>query len=223
MKLSMARVSVSAWTCQTCSRMSAREMIWPWFGEVAEQVGFHDGEVGDAVGGDEFEGGEVDGAVVELKWRGLPRRQPDFRLRLVPPEAAQQGLDADDEDVEVEGLGEIVVGAGFQAFEDVFGPGAGGEHENGGEVLACAQFGDYVESVVAGEHQSRTMPSVFSGGASARAVSPSAFVAASIALGLQVIEQPLREVLFVFDEGDERGLAHRDDSTLLRRGRRGGG
>ena len=34
-------------------------------GEVAEEVGFHNGEVGGAVGGDEFEGGEVDGAAVE--------------------------------------------------------------------------------------------------------------------------------------------------------------
>ena len=34
-------------------------------GEVAEEVGFHEGEVGGAVGGDEFEGIEADGAVVE--------------------------------------------------------------------------------------------------------------------------------------------------------------
>ena len=34
-------------------------------GEVTEEIGFHKGEVGGAVGGDEFEGVEADGAVVE--------------------------------------------------------------------------------------------------------------------------------------------------------------
>ena len=34
-------------------------------GQKAEQVGLHDGEVGEAIGGDEFESIEVDGSVVE--------------------------------------------------------------------------------------------------------------------------------------------------------------
>jgi len=43
-------------------------------GEVAEEVGFHDGEVSGAVGGDEFEGVEADGAVVEGVGVGLKCR-----------------------------------------------------------------------------------------------------------------------------------------------------
>ena len=41
------------------------------FGEVAEEVGLHEGEMGGAVGGDEFEGVEADGAVVEDVLVGL--------------------------------------------------------------------------------------------------------------------------------------------------------
>ena len=36
-------------------------------GEVAEEVGFHKGEMGDAIGGDQFKGVETDGAVVEAE------------------------------------------------------------------------------------------------------------------------------------------------------------
>ena len=54
----------------------------------------------------------------------------------LPGGAAEEGFEADEQDVEVEGLGEVVVGAGFDAFEDVFGAGAGGEHEDGGVAVA---------------------------------------------------------------------------------------
>ncbi len=40
-------------------------------GEVAEEVGLHQGEAGDAVGGDDLEGVEADGAVVEVIFAGL--------------------------------------------------------------------------------------------------------------------------------------------------------
>ena len=40
-------------------------------GEVAEEVGFHQGEMSDAIGGDELEGVEADGAVVEEVLVGL--------------------------------------------------------------------------------------------------------------------------------------------------------
>ena len=70
----------------------------------------------------------------------------------LPGGAAKEGLDADEEDVEVEGLGEIVVGAGFEAFEDVLGAGAGGEHEDRGETLGLAQGAGDGEAVGAGEH-----------------------------------------------------------------------
>ena len=136
MKLSMARVSVSAWTRQTCSRsrLAGDDLAFA-VGEVAEEVGLHDGEVGDAVGGDEFEGVKVDGAVVEEVECRMGAGLGGSGSRgcgCLPGGAAQQGLDADEEDVEVEGLGEVVVGAGFEAFEDVFGAGAGGEHQDGG-------------------------------------------------------------------------------------------
>ncbi len=61
MKLSMARVSVSTLRRQTCSRMSLRGTISDCVvDEVAEEVGFHEGEVGGPAEGDELEGVEVD-------------------------------------------------------------------------------------------------------------------------------------------------------------------
>ena len=48
-------------------------------GEEAEQVGLHDGEVGEAVGGDEFEGVEADGAVVEEVGVGGRNRSRSLR------------------------------------------------------------------------------------------------------------------------------------------------
>jgi hypothetical protein len=39
--------------------------------EVAEEVGLHQSEIGDAVGGDEFQGVEADGAMVEGIGRGF--------------------------------------------------------------------------------------------------------------------------------------------------------
>ena len=66
MKLSMARVSVSSWTRHTSSRIVfAGDDLAFALGEVAEEVGLHEGEVGGAVGGDELKGVEADGAVVE--------------------------------------------------------------------------------------------------------------------------------------------------------------
>jgi hypothetical protein len=62
----------------------------------------------------------------------------------LPLGASEEGLDADEEDVEVEGLWEIVVGTGFEAGEDVLG---------------------MVKPSAPGNMQSRTMAAIFSGGA----------------------------------------------------------
>jgi len=54
----------------------ARDDLALAVGEVAEEVGFHEGEVSDAVGGDELQRVEADGAVVEgvfVFWTGCVR------------------------------------------------------------------------------------------------------------------------------------------------------
>ena len=75
----------------------------------------------------------------------------------LPGGAAEEGFDADEQDVEVEGLGEVVVGAGFDAFEDVFGAGAGGEHQDGGVAPASRRARAMAKPSVPGSMQSRTM------------------------------------------------------------------
>ncbi len=147
----------------------------------------------------------------------------------LPGGATQEGLDANEEDVEVEGLGEVVVGAGLDAFEDIFGAGARGEHEDGGEALKVAQGAGDSEAVGAGQHAVEDdggdrigrVEEIGEGGVAV------GFVVGAVALGCEVEEQALGEVLFVFDEGDEWGrVAHTVDSTALagaRRDWRGGG
>ena len=66
--------------------------------------------------------------------------------------AAEEGGEASEEDAEVEGLGEVVVGAGGEAFDDVFGAAAGGEQEDGGVAAGFAKGADDGEAVAAGEH-----------------------------------------------------------------------
>jgi len=125
----------------------------------------------------------------------------------LPCGASQEGLDADEEDIEVEGLGEVVVGAGFEAVEDVLRAGAGGEHEDGSEALGVAQGAGYGEAVGSGQHAVEDDgcdglgwgEEIGEGGVAV------GFVVGAITLGGKVEEQTLGEVLFVFDEGDERG------------------
>jgi hypothetical protein len=191
-------------------------------GEVAEEVGLHEGEVGDAVGGDELECVEADGAVVErvfvFRVRGV-RGEDRLRCLLrgcvrreaLPGGAAEEGFEADEENVEVEGLGEVVVGSGFDAFEDLFGARAGGEHEDWGVALGLAEGADNGEAVGSGEHAVEddggdVFVGVFIGreevGESGVAVG---LVVGAVAFGLEVEEEALGEVVFVFDYGDEGG------------------
>ena len=51
-----------------------------------------------------------------------------------------------------EGLGEVIVGAGGEAAEDVVGMAARGEHEGGDEHAGLTQFADDGEAVFAGQH-----------------------------------------------------------------------
>ena len=194
-------------------------------GEVAEEVGLHEGELGGAVGSEELEGVETDGAAGEgdfvggLRWGWRGRAG-----RALPGHAAKETFEADEEDVEIEGLGEVVVGAGLDAFEDLFGAGAGGEHEDGDEVLGFAQGADNGEAVGAGEHavEKDGGGGVGAGGGRGEEMSEGEIavgeVLRAIALGLKVEEQTLGEVRFVFhedDEGEHRRRRQRWNSTVM--------
>src|SRR5215469_4885361 len=90
-------------------------------GEVTKEIGLHDGEVGSAVGGDELEVIEADGAVVEGVLRIGFVLGRGGNLLTHPCGPAQERLDAHEENVEIEGLGEVVVGARIEAVQDVLG------------------------------------------------------------------------------------------------------
>ena len=136
----------------------------------------------------------------------------------LPGGAAEEGFDADEEDVEVEGLGEVVVGAGFDAFEDLFGAGAGGEHQDGSVVLGFAEGADDGEAVGAGEHAVEDDGGRVFGwlgeeiGEGGVAVG---LVVGAVAFGLEIEEETLGEVFFVFDEDDERGVGGLSHAVFL--------
>jgi hypothetical protein len=131
-------------------------------------------------------------------------------LRSLPCSAAEERLDADEENAEVEGLGEIVVRAGFKTLEDIFRAGACCEHEHGSVTLGFAECANDLEAIFAGEHtveddsvdrlrgiEEPSEPGVAVG-----------LVVGAVAFGLEIEEKALREVLFVFDDGDERSFVH---------------
>jgi hypothetical protein len=178
-------------------------------GEVAEEIGLHDCQVGSAVGGDELEGVEADGAVVKGVGGRLVAAR-GFRFGFgggaLPGCATEEGFDAYEEDIEVEGLGEVVVGPGFNAFEDVFGAGASGEEQNGSVDAGFTEGADDGEAVGTREHAVED----YGGGWLGWGEEPDecsvavGFVVSAVALGLEVEEEALSEVFFVFDDGDER-------------------
>ncbi len=182
--------------------------------------------MGEAVGGDELELIEADGAVVEgvlgggeggrggvggVCGLGWGRRRGSCGL---PGHAAEEGFEADEEDIQVEGLGEVVIGAGLDAFEDVLGAGARGEHEDGGVAASVAEGAGDGEAVGSGEHavEEDGGGGVWAGCGRGEK-GGQGFVAVgemlgAVALGFEVEEETLGEVGFVFDEGDEGRFGH---------------
>ena len=69
-----------------------------------------------------------------------------------PFAAAQQAPDAGDQDGQVEGLGEVIVGAGGEALQNVVGMAARGQHQGGNELAGLPHFGHDGEAVLAGQH-----------------------------------------------------------------------
>ena len=122
----------------------------------------------------------------------------------MPGGAAKEGLEANEEDVEVEGLGEVIVRAGFDAFENLFRARAGGEHEYGSITLGFAESPDDGEAVDSREHAVEdnggdTFFRVEEIGERGVAIG---LVVGAVALGLKIEEETLGEVFFIFDEDD---------------------
>ena len=60
-------------------------------------------------------------------------------LLALPLRAAQQSVNAGDQDAEFEGFGQIVIGTGGKAFEHIFRTRTRREHEDGNEVARRTQ------------------------------------------------------------------------------------
>ena len=66
--------------------------------------------------------------------------------------AAEHGAEAEDEFVGLERFAEVVVGAGFEPGDAVFGRAAGGEQQDGEVLAVLAEGGGEVEAGFAGHH-----------------------------------------------------------------------
>ena len=66
---------------------------------------------------------------------------------VLPVHTAEERGEPGEEDAEVEGLGEVVVGTSRKAFDDVFGAPAGGEKEDGGVTAGFAKSGDEIAGI----------------------------------------------------------------------------
>ena len=91
-------------------------------------------------------------------------------------------------------------------------------------ILACAQFGDYVESAFAGQHHVEEHGVEVFGLEPRQSRLAVAFNGGLVALGLQVIEESLGEVGLVFDDENAQGTAHQalnSRSWVVWRRRRG--
>ena len=64
----------------------------------------------------------------------------------------QQATDACRQDLQVKWFREVVVGAGFESLEHVFGAAARGEHQDRYELLGGAKLGRHREPILAGQH-----------------------------------------------------------------------
>jgi hypothetical protein len=126
---------------------------------------------------------------------------------VLPCGAAEKGLDANKEDVEIEGLGEVIVGSGFKTFKNLFGARAGGEHQDWGVALGFAEGADDGEAVGAGEHavEDDGGDGFFGGKEPSQGRVAVSLVVGAVAFGLEVEEEALGEVVLIFYNGDERG------------------
>ncbi len=139
-----------------------------------------------------------------------------------PLAAAQQSTQAREQDLQLERLRQVIVGAGFESLQHVFGPAARGQHQHRHVVALGAQLLDDGEAVLAGQHH------VEHDGVVARSIAEQAIerllaVAVDldlVAFGFEVEAQPVGEVRLVFDDQDRTRPA-RSELPSLRTARLG--
>src|ERR1700735_4919337 len=71
---------------------------------------------------------------------------------MLPGGASKKGFETNQEDIQIEWFRKVVVGPSLDAFEDVLGTRAGGEHQDRRIELGFAKGADDGEAVGAGQH-----------------------------------------------------------------------
>jgi len=119
----------------------------------------------------------------------------------MPLSAAEEAFNADQQDVEIEGLGQVVVGTGFKAFENILRAGTRGQHQDRSVALGVAQGASDGEAVFPRQHAVENDGGDGLGGREEVGKSGVAvgLVMSAIAFGGKVEEQALGQMLFVFD------------------------
>jgi len=120
------------------------------------------GQLGESGHEFKFDGGERDGAAVvaheagaiihfEIAENGEIGRRGSRGIRRCGRSAAQDGVDARGEFTRIEGLGEVVIGADFEADDAVDVVTVGGEHHDG-DGGGCADLAENFKAAHAREH-----------------------------------------------------------------------
>src|SRR5215471_5807300 len=131
---------------------------------MTEQFGFHERETEDLAIGAELEGAEVylsSRECVDVEFAGnvgaFPLDDLNFAggigdLRAAPFFAAQQALNARQQDLEIEWFGQVVVRTGSESHEHILGTATGCEHQQGDVMVRLPKLSGNGEAVFAGEH-----------------------------------------------------------------------
>ncbi len=102
-----------------------------------------------------FAGGQLDGgaAAEGLAGGGVKTEIGDAQDGgAVVGAAPGEGADAGEQLLQLEGFGQIIVGAGVEALDAFVDFAAGGEEQDGSELAAVAQLAEDAEAIAAGEH-----------------------------------------------------------------------
>ena len=173
--------------------------------QVRQQVALHLRQLVLAIAGVQLQRVQVQRVAAE---RQQARRVRLPRLFARPAAAPQQPAHARQQDGQLERLRQVVVGAGLEAFQHVFGPPPRGQHQHRHELAGLAQRPHHAEAVAPGQHHVENHRGV----GRAVAEQPRQRVVAVtvhvhlVSISFEIEAQPLRDVIFVFDDED---AAHR--------------
>src|SRR3984885_1019994 len=221
-----ARVRVLAHAPHLLQQLLARNAAPLMPHQVAQQVSLHDGEANAAalfvvligvvlvrvvlVWDAQLECGEVDGAPGKGIRRLYSRGHVGIVLPPLPRPAPQQAVQARQQDRQIEGLGQVVVGADGESSQHILGAAPRGQDQDRCAVLALAQLLHHGETVAAGQHHVHyhDVDGSVGGGSDLERCFTVARNAGAVALRFQVEFQALCQMIFVLDDEDMGRGAH---------------